>query len=157
MTRYRRINTTTLKKLPSTKLFAATVFASGTDVVIKAPLGQAYVPVDERPIPPAGKKTKQVISATKISWELIDMTPEEIEIANRVIWSSGYDFLQMFTVEEQTAIATNPATAALGMQLAGWPGEVWSDDARIQAGFDACIAAGIITSERKAEIIAPVV
>jgi len=157
MTRYRRINTTTLKKLPSTKLFAATVFASGTDVVIKAPPGQAYVPVDERPTAPAGKKTKQVISATKISWELVDMTPEEIAIANRVIWPSGYEFLQMFTVEEQTAIATNPATAALGIQLAGWPGEVWSDDPRILAGLDALVAASIITAERKAQIIAPVV
>ena len=74
---------------------------------------------------------------------------------NRKIWLNSGDFWNQFTPTEQLAImdSTQPEIRLLDRALVVWAGEVWSDDPRVQNGLDALITAGIISAERKAEIL----
>ena len=75
----------------------------------------------------------------------------------RRIWRDGEAFLRSFTLEERGAIAlsTNSTIAALRMLITARKGEVWSDNAEVQFGMAALVSAGIITEERKTEILTP--
>lgn len=80
--------------------------------------------------------------------------------AARKIWTDAGAFLQEFTLEEIAAIelSTNPTVAALRLILTSWSGEVWSDDplggGRVMTGLNALVSAGIITEQRKTEVLA---
>jgi hypothetical protein len=71
------------------------------------------------------------------------------------VWPTVADFWAEFTSSEQIAIidSTDSNIRLLLEALRMWRGEVWSDDSRVTNGLDALVAAGIITTERRQEII----
>jgi hypothetical protein len=75
--------------------------------------------------------------------------------AARKIWANSAKFLEEFTVVELAAIALsqNPTVASLRLLLTAWHTEVWSDDHRITSGMDILVSEGLITSERKNQIL----
>jgi hypothetical protein len=81
---------------------------------------------------------------------------EEVEKAkNRKIWPTVADFWSEFTDTEKLAIAdsTIDGIKLLREELRMWRGEVWSDDQRVQQGLGGLVALGILTDERKTEIL----
>jgi hypothetical protein len=76
-------------------------------------------------------------------------------INNRKIWASSATFWGEFTDSEKLAIlnSTVAGIILLREELRLWMGEVWSDDAKVQAGLTALVAAGILTNDRKAAIL----
>jgi hypothetical protein len=76
--------------------------------------------------------------------------------AGRKVWATKAEFWGEFTEAEQLAImdSTVAGIKLLDRQLLVWNGEVWSDDARVQAGLSGLVAVGILTAERKAAILA---
>jgi hypothetical protein len=89
-------------------------------------------------------------------WTIRDLTPEEIAARNRKVWPNAQAFLTEFTFPEMAAISlsADPTIAALRLLLSAWAGEVYSDDERVQTGLDALVSLGIISNERRAEILA---
>lgn len=75
--------------------------------------------------------------------------------AGRKVWPNASAFLAEFSIEEKAAISlsTHPVIAALRLELLSWPGEVWSNDERIQMGMDALVEANILPEFRRQEII----
>jgi hypothetical protein len=71
------------------------------------------------------------------------------------VWPTVADFWAEFTSSEQIVIidSTDSNIRLLLEALRMWRGEVWSDDPRVTNGLDALVAAGIITTERRQEII----
>lgn len=76
--------------------------------------------------------------------------------AARKVWETKADFWAEFTESEQLGIMTSavPGIKLLDRQLLVWPGQVWSDDARVQAGLNGLVAVGILTMARKEAILA---
>lgn len=75
----------------------------------------------------------------------------------RRVWQTAADFWASFTLPEQVAVSASdiPAVRALVVSLSVWQAEMWSDDARVQAGFHALIQSGLLTEERANEILHP--
>lgn len=94
------------------------------------------------------------------SFAVESLTEEEIEAAAaalaRKTWPNAAAFLAEFSMPELAAISlsTDPTIAAMRLLLASWPSDVWSDDPRIVGGLDQLVTVGIITSERRAAIVA---
>ena len=88
-------------------------------------------------------------------WGVIDLTEEEIAAKTRKVWQTKAEFWNEFTNSEQIAImdSTNTDIRLLDRQLVIWSGEVWSDDVRVQSGLNGLVAVGILTPERKVEIL----
>lgn len=80
--------------------------------------------------------------------------------AARKVWPDAGAFWSEFTLQEKAAIvASNDATIKLIMEeLRMWRGEVWSDDpaggGRVMMGLNALVSAGIISEQRKMEVLA---
>lgn len=74
---------------------------------------------------------------------------------NRKIWPTVADFYAEFTSTEKYAIQSSnvPAIVVARGDLAMWRGDVWSDNVDVLAGLDAMVEAGVITAERKIEIL----
>ena len=74
----------------------------------------------------------------------------------RKIWPTVADFYAEFTPTEKYLIqsSTIPAIVVARGDLAMWRGDVWSDNADVLAGLDAMVTAGVLTAERRAEILA---
>lgn len=89
-------------------------------------------------------------------WQILPLTPEEIVIKSRKVWSTSARYLNEFTLLEigQISLSTDPTIAALRLLMSSWDGEVWSDDLRVVAGLDALESNGIIDSSRRSEILA---
>jgi len=64
-------------------------------------------------------------------------------------------FWDEFTNAEKAAILTSEHSGikVLWSDLTMWPGEVWSDDSRIQQGLSGLVAVGILTESRKSQIL----
>ena len=88
-------------------------------------------------------------------WQIRDMTAEELAESLRKIWQHNQQFIAEFTMEEISAISlsTDPTIAALRLILTTWNNSVYSDDPRVIAGLDAIQTAGIITAERRVQIL----
>lgn len=84
-----------------------------------------------------------------------DKTPEELAAETRKVWPSSADFWGAFTDAEKLAIiaSTIAGIILLREELRLWTGEVWSDDARVQAGLTGLVAVGILTNDRKSAIL----
>ncbi len=95
-------------------------------------------------------------------------TPEEIEAAraqaltvweqerqSALQWDNAQDFMAAFTMPEkaQIALSGDATIAALRLELSTWFSAVHPSDARVQSGLNRLVELGIITAERKAEII----
>ena len=100
---------------------------------------------DNRPIP-----SEEEINA---SWAEIEA--EQVLAASRKIWATVADFYAEFTGTEKYLIqsSTVPAIVVARGDLAMWRGDVWSDNVDVLAGLDAMVEAGVITAERKIEIL----
>jgi len=75
----------------------------------------------------------------------------------RRVWETAGDFWEEFTAEEQLAISSSsaPEVQALVVSFSVWPAKMWSDDARVQAGFKALTQSGLLTKARANEILNP--
>jgi hypothetical protein len=71
------------------------------------------------------------------------------------IWQDVQQFMAEFTMPEkaQIAMSTDPTIAALRFELTTWLSNVCADDARVIAGLNKLVELGIITEERKTEIL----
>lgn len=80
----------------------------------------------------------------------------ERELSSRKIWSDKSKFWDEFTNAEKAAILTSEHSGikVLWSDLTMWPGEVWSDDPKVQQGLSGLVAVGILTESRKTEIFA---
>jgi hypothetical protein len=88
-------------------------------------------------------------------WDIIDKTQAEIAADSRKIWADKSKFWNEFTPTEKAAILTSEhgGIKVLHSDLTMWPGEVWSDDSRIQQGLSGLAAVGILTESRKSQIL----
>lgn len=75
---------------------------------------------------------------------------------DRKVWADAKDFMDGFGLEEMALISlsSNPIIAALRLLLSTWLGPIWSDDERVEMGLNALVTDGIITEERREEILA---
>jgi hypothetical protein len=89
------------------------------------------------------------------AWQIVDKTPEEIAEDARKRWPDAEAFVAEFTLPEMAAIglSTDPTIAALRFLLSSWRSQVISDDPRVQAGMDALVQTGILTEDRRVEIL----
>lgn len=69
---------------------------------------------------------------------------------------SWLDFMALFTLSEQTAIAisVDPTVAVFRMMATGLGGDMNLSDPRVALGLDALVTAGLIAAARKADILA---
>jgi hypothetical protein len=113
---------------------------------------QIYQPL---PPQPSYNEETQRIEWGDAGWNVIDLTQEEIAAKTRKIWETKADFWNEFTSSEQLDImdSTIPDIRLLDRQLIVWSGEIWSDDERVLNGLNALVITGIITDQRKAEIL----
>ena len=88
-------------------------------------------------------------------WEIRDMTPTELADSTRKTWATSQDFLAEFTMTEMGGIGVSQdaTIAALRLILSTWVGQIYSDDPRVVLGLNAIEAAGILTAERRAQIV----
>jgi hypothetical protein len=121
-------------------------------ISVNNPKAEIYQLVPEQP--PHDPETQRVEWGST-GWVIIDLTAEEITAKTRKVWPTKAEFWNEFTSAEQIAImdSTIPDIRLLDRQLLVWPGEVWSDDVRVQAGLDGLVGVGILTPERKTEIL----
>lgn len=70
-------------------------------------------------------------------------------------WRAAEEFMEEFTMQEKAAIAlsSHPVLAALRLELSAWQSAVRADDVRVQMGLSALVSEGIITEERKQDIL----
>lgn len=90
-------------------------------------------------------------------WGQGEWVVSQIPPPTRRVWQTAADFWESFTLPEQVAVSASdiPAVRALVVSLSVWQAEMWSDDARVQAGFHALIQSGLLTAERANEILHP--
>jgi hypothetical protein len=79
---------------------------------------------------------------------------EPLEILSKR-WPDAEAFVAEFTLPEMAAIglSTDPIIAALRFLLSSWRSQVISDDPRVQAGMDALVQTGVLTEDRRVEIL----
>lgn len=89
-------------------------------------------------------------------WTVRAMTDEEQANASRKIWADSSAFWDTLTSAERSAVAvsSHPMVKELVLTLAIWRGRLFSDDPRVSGGLMLLQAVGILTAERKAEILA---
>lgn len=77
-------------------------------------------------------------------------------VATAPIWPNVQAFMAAFTMTEKAAIelSTDATIAALRLELTTWLTEVHPTDPRVIAGLDKLVELGILTSERRTEILA---
>lgn len=70
-------------------------------------------------------------------------------------WPSVQQFMAAFTDAELATIASsdNAMVKGLTFKLSGWRDRVLADDTRIQQGLNLLVQLGLISAERKTEII----
>jgi hypothetical protein len=71
-------------------------------------------------------------------------------------WPSSQAFVAAFTDEEKAAIAlsTNAQVAAMRLTLNTWHDTMHPDDPRVSGGLALLVSLGILTEQRKSEVIA---
>jgi hypothetical protein len=105
------------------------------------------------PPQPTYNPLSQELVWDKGQWQILEKPP----IPERKVWPNSALFLNEFTFEEQMAIASSnaPDIRALSLVLAVWPGELWSNDYRLQTGMKSIVQKNIIPFERVNNILAP--
>lgn len=78
-----------------------------------------------------------------------------VELQQIKTWPNVQAFMAEFTMQEKAAIAlsSDATIAALRLELTTWFSQVLSNDQRVQMGLDKLVELGIITEQRKQEII----
>lgn len=97
--------------------------------------------------PPTEQELADRYDAALAEWDRQQNPPKR--------WPDVEHFLAEFTPQEMAAISlsADPTVAYLRFLLSGWRSAVHADDPRVQQGFDALVAAGILTTERKLSIL----
>jgi hypothetical protein len=105
-----------------------------------------YIPAP--PAPEYDSLTKQ------LSWIQGQWIIEPLETLSKR-WPDAEAFVAEFTLPEMAAIglSTDPTIAALRFLLSSWRSQVISDDPRVQAGMDALVQTGVLTEDRRVEIL----
>ena len=108
-----------------------------------------------RPTAPSHTSTQHPPEWVDGEWQVQDKTAEELAADARKVWASSAAFWASFTDPEKLAIlaSTIAGIVLLREELRLWTGEVWSDDAKVEAGLNGLVAAGILTPERKDAIL----
>lgn len=80
----------------------------------------------------------------------------EPEPAPVKVWPDAEYFMAEFSLQEMGAIAlsNDPVIAALRLMLSTWHSTVRADDERVMLGLETLVATGILTLERRAQIVA---
>lgn len=75
----------------------------------------------------------------------------------RRVWNTGGHLWAEFSRDERIALAACnvPEVRALVVDVAVWPGEIWSDNQHVQEGFRGLVAAGLLSPERANQILNP--
>lgn len=113
------------------------------------PKAHRYAPVPQKPLYDAATHTCE--------WGAGEWVVLPIPAPTRRVWATAADFWGEFTQSEQLVISISeiPAVRALVVSLSVWQAEMWSDDTRVQAGFQALIASGLLTASRANTILNP--
>lgn len=113
------------------------------------PKAHRYAPVPQKPLYDATTHTCE--------WGAGEWVVSPIPAPTSRVWATAADFWGEFNQEEQIVISISeiPAVRALVVSLSVWQAEIWSDDARVQAGFQALIASGLLTEARANAILNP--
>lgn len=113
------------------------------------PKAQRYAPVPQKPLYDAVTHTCE--------WGAGEWEVSPIPAPIRRVWATAAEFWGEFTQSEQLVISISeiPAVRALVVSLSVWQAEMWSDDARVQAGFQALISSGLLTEARANAILNP--
>lgn len=95
------------------------------------------------------------ITPEQFAAALAQVAAEQALAASRKIWPTVADFYAEFTPTEKYLIQSSviPSIVVARGDLAMWRGDVWSDNPNVLAGLDAMVEAGVITKERKTEIL----
>ncbi len=104
---------------------------------------------------PATQRTPR-FEALSGEWVVEPLSAEELAAAARKIWQDAADFWAEFTDTEKLGIIESEVAGIklLREELRLWRGEVWSDDPRVVQGLGGLVALGLITTERRAAILA---
>lgn len=96
---------------------------------------------------PTEQELADSYAAALAAWEALQNPPKR--------WADTEEFIAEFTFEEMAAIelSIDPTVAALRLMLSAWRSAVHSDDPRVTTGLTALATLGIISSERKTEIL----
>lgn len=86
-----------------------------------------------------------------------DPIPVEAVPPVRRVWQTGGHLWAEFAIEERIALAACniPEVRALVVDIAVWPGEIWSDHPQVQEGFRGLVAAGLLSAKRANDILNP--
>lgn len=109
-----------------------------------------------QPTPPSyNPATHHAPEWVGLDWLVAEKTAEDLAAEARKIWENPAAFLAEFSVTEaeSLAISTHPTVARLRQRLYTWVGRVFSDDPHVAGGLSLLVALGILTSERRAEIL----
>ncbi len=135
------------------------------DDVMEAWLGASNPKADDWQLVPAEPEYDAETQAAAVwgqgEWLVRDLTADELAAKTRKVWPDRGAFWAEFTIQEKAAILGNSGNPTIGLvleELRMWNGEVWSDDpnggGRVMMGLTALVGAGIISEERKAEVLA---
>ena len=116
-------------------------------------LGRSCRQVGDGPIeyldgpPPTEVELDATLEAARAEWDRQQNPPKS--------WPDAEAFVAEFTLPEMAAIglSTDPTIAALRFLLSSWRSQVISDDPRVQAGMDALVQTGVLTEDRRVEIL----
>jgi hypothetical protein len=150
---------TTIGLIPSQQLVSLQQDDDGN--WIDVPRGETVVPLVKLPQPQVTVDQKvepRLVwhdDRVERDWDVIKKTAEEIAADSRKIWPDKSKFWNEFTLTEKAAIliSDHSGIKVLWSDLTMWPGEVWSDDSRIQQGLSGLVAVKILTESRKTQIL----
>jgi hypothetical protein len=114
----------------------------------------------EAPKPTHDAATQHEAEWVDGAWSVRDLTPDEIAAreaeAARKVWPTVTQFWDEFSDSEQYGIevSTDPEIIVLRAKLKLWLSDVWSDDPRIVYALNKLVTIGILTEERRVEILA---
>ena len=88
-------------------------------------------------------------------WVVEEKTQADLASEARKVWDNTADFFAEFSVTEAEGIAvsTHPTVSRLRLRLSTWAGKVFSDDPHVAGGLSLLVAVGILTAERRTEIL----
>lgn len=110
---------------------------------------QRYAPL---PDPPEFDPATQTCEWGEGAWVVAQIPPP-----TRRVWQTAAHFWNEFSQTEQVMLASSniPQVQALVVALTIWPAEMWSDDARVQQGVGALVAANLLTKDRADALLHP--
>lgn len=103
------------------------------------------------PVQPTYDPSTQECIWNQGNWNVIN---KQI-LPKRRIWPTAAHFWNEFTPQEQLNIVSRNESEikVLTVHLTIWPGEVWSDDVRLQSALQILVARNVLTQSRIDELL----